>query len=67
MKLTGVAVDCLNRRYTSTNLHGIAPQTTVVLIFVNTLIFIVIFVTQRGTILNKTDTAMCDDLATAFL
>jgi len=67
MKLTGVAVDCLNRRYTSTSLHGIATQTTVVLIFVNTLIFVVIFVIQSGTNLNKKDTAMCDDFVTACI
>jgi len=35
MKLNGGAVDCLNCRYASTNLHGIASQTTVVIIFVN--------------------------------
>jgi hypothetical protein len=61
MRLNGDAVDCLNRRYVSTNLHGIASQTTVVIIFVNTLIFTVRCVMQRGTVLNKTDTAMCDD------
>ena len=60
MKLNIGAVDCLNRRYASTNLHGTTSQTTVVIISVNNLIFTVRFVVQRGTILNKTDTAMCD-------
>jgi len=44
MKLNGGAVDCLNRRYASTYLHGIASQTTVVIIFVNTLMYTVKFV-----------------------
>jgi len=60
MKLNGGAVDCLNRRYASTSLHGIASQTTVVIIFVTTLMFTARFVLQSGTILNKIDIAMCD-------
>ena len=60
-------MDCLNRRYASTSLHGIASQTTVVINFVNTLIFIVRFVVQSGGILNKIETAMCDDFKTAYL
>jgi hypothetical protein len=67
MKLNGVAVDCVNRRCASTNLHGIASQTTAVLIFVNTLICTVRLVVHRGTNLNKTDTAMCDDFALAYI
>ena len=48
MKLNGGAVDCLDRRYSSTILHGIASQTTIVIIFVNTLIFTVrIFSVER--------------------
>jgi len=38
MKLNGGAVDCLNYRYASINLHGIASQTTVVIIFVITVL-----------------------------
>ena len=60
-------MDCLNRRFASTNLHGIASQTTVVIIFVNTLIFTVRFVMQSGTVLNKTDTPMCNDVATMLI
>jgi len=67
MNLNGGAVECFNCRYASTNLHGIASQSTVVLIFVNTLIFTVKFAVWEGTILNKTDTAMCDDFVTAYL
>jgi len=44
MKLKGGAVECLKGRYVSTNLHGIASQTTVVIIFVINLIFTVRFV-----------------------
>jgi hypothetical protein len=67
VKLNGGAVDCRNLRFASTNLYGTATQTTVVLIFVNNLIFTVRFVTQSGAILNKTDTAMCDDFVTAYI
>jgi len=67
MKLDGVAVECPNRRCASTNLHGIDSETTVVLIFVNTLICTVRFVTQSGEILNKTVTAICDDFVTAYI
>jgi len=66
MKLNICAVGCLNRRYASTNLHGIASQTTVVIIFFNTLMFTVRFVLQSGTILNKIHRAMCDDFVTAY-
>ena len=66
-KLNGGAVECLNRRYASTNLHGIASQTTVVIIFVITVIFTVRFVMQTGTILNKIDTAVCDVVATVLI
>jgi hypothetical protein len=45
MKLNRGAVDFLDRRYVCTSLHGIASQTTVVLSFVNSLIFTVRFVT----------------------
>ena len=67
MKINVGAVDGRNRQYASTNLHGIATQKTVVIIFVNTLIFTVRFVMQRDKILNETDPAICDDLVTAFL
>jgi len=67
MKLEDVAVDCLNRRCASTNLHGIDSETTVVLSFVNTLICAVKLVVQWGTFLNETDTAMCDDFALAYI
>jgi hypothetical protein len=66
MKLNGGAVDCLNCRYASTNLHGIASKSTVVIIFFNALIFTVTIVVQRGTVLNKIDTAMCDDDVTVY-
>jgi hypothetical protein len=65
MKLNGGAVDCRNRRCASTKPHGIASQKTVVIIIVINLIFRVRFVTQSGEILNKADTAMCDDFVTA--
>ena len=67
MKLSRCTVDGRNRRCASTSLYGIASQATVVIISVNTLIFTVRFVVQRDKFLNKTDTALCDDLATAFL
>ena len=67
MQLNGGAVDSRNRRCACTNLHGIATQTTVVIKFINTLIFTIIFVMQFGAILNKADMALCDDLATSFL
>jgi hypothetical protein len=66
MKLNGGAVDCLNRGYASTSLHGIASQTTVVINFVNTSIFTVRFVVQSGRILNKIELAICEDFATAY-
>jgi len=43
MKLNVDVLDSMNRRYASTNLHGIASRTTVVFIFVNTLKFTVRF------------------------
>ena len=67
MKENGVAVDCLNRRYASTNLHGIASHKTVVKIFVNTSIFTVRFDSVDWYSINKIDTAMCDDFALASI
>jgi hypothetical protein len=48
MELNGGSVDFPDRRYVSTNLHGIASQTTVVLIVVNTLKFKVRFVSLES-------------------
>jgi len=67
MKLNSGSVNCPNRRCASTNLHGIASQTTVVLIFVNILICTVGLVVHRGTVFNKTDTAKCDDFVQAYI
>ena len=66
MNLNAGAMDCVNRRYASTNLHGIASQMTVVVISVNTLIFTVRFAIWKGTIFKTTDTAICDVFATAY-
>ena len=66
MNLNVGTVDCVNGQYDSTSLHGITSQMTVVITFVSTLIFTVRFIVQRDTILNKTDTAMCDDFVTVY-
>ena len=66
MNLNSGAVVYLNRRYASTNLHGITSQTTVTF-SVNTVTLTVKFVVLRCTILNKIDTALCDDFVTACI
>jgi len=66
MNLNGDAVDCVNRRYASTNQYGFAFQTTVIF-SVNTVIFIVRFVVLRGIILNKIDKGLCDDFVLACI
>jgi hypothetical protein len=65
MKPDGGTVDFLDRRYLSTNLHGIASQTTVVLRFSSTLICTVRFVSLERYELKKKKIAMWDDFATA--
>ena len=66
MKLNCDPVNGRNRRCVSTNLHGIASRTKLVIIFVIYFIFRVRFVTQGSEILNKAETANCDGLVTAY-
>jgi len=65
MILKSDTVDGRNRRCASTKPNGIASRTKLVMTIVINLIFRVRFVTQSGEILNKADTAMCDDFVTA--